>query len=162
MGAVEQILAALLSLSPYSGDAAESFEARTQLVEPVAAAIVESTSYTRERAFLVAQAWHETKLARYVLEERCQDGPVGAQCDQGRATGPWQAHCREAHDAQTLEERYAAGAKCALRQWSYGLARCKGDERSGFLAQHGGIVACSDGRYAGRVRTMRRVLGLLR
>ena len=162
MGAVEQVLAALLSLSPYSGDVAESFESRTQLVDPVAAAIVAATSDTRERAFLVAQAWHETKLARYVLEERCQDGPAGAQCDEGRAIGPWQAHCREAHQAATLEERYVAGARCSLRQWRYGLARCKGAEQAGFLAQHGGIMACSSKRYADRVRTMRRVFGLLR
>lgn len=160
MGAAEAVLAAMLSLAPYHADADEGDSARAALLAPVASAIVEATGDRTERAFLVAQAWHETKYARYVLEDRCADGPVGARCDGGRATGPWQVHrwCSAAWTG-TPAERYIGGARCALRMWRHGLARCKGARAGGFAAQSGGIAGrCDNHRWSRRVRTMTTVI----
>lgn len=164
MGAIEAVLAAILSLPAYAVDGEQTAHERETLVRPVAVAIVEATESKTERAFLVAQAWHETRFARYVLEDRCKDGPDGAQCDEGRAAGPWQVHkwCSAAWEGEPIE-RYAAGAKCALRMWRHGVARCKGLPNGGFAAQSGGIFgSCESDRWARRVRTMRRVVEMIR
>src|ERR1700759_5427543 len=41
---------------------------------------------------LLAKLDFESGAAQYVHEGRCDDGPVGARCDGGRAHGPWQQH----------------------------------------------------------------------
>lgn len=157
---IESILAAILSLAPYSFEE-ETAESRVALVTPVAWAIADATCDSTERAFLVAQAWHETKFARYVLEDRCHDGPVGARCDAGRATGPWQVHrwCKAAWSGDK-HSRLVGGAKCALGLWRMGNARCK-SHHGGFAAQYriGGSCKDSQQKWARRVSTMLRVRG---
>lgn len=126
-------------------------------------AIVAATRDPSERAFLVTQVWHETRLARYVLWDRCEDGPEWARCDAGRATGPWQVHrwCYGAWSG-TEAARYLAGARCALSLWRAGVHRCRGPH--GGFAANGGIVGSCEtarGKWAGRVRTLERVRGML-
>jgi hypothetical protein len=132
---VDLLLLALLRLAPWYQDVDDSFQQRAELYYPVAVAICAVALNDTERAFLARQAYEETKLARYVLEERCQDGPAGVRCDEGLATGPWQVwgYCKRAWTATYYEERLAAGAACSLR-----LARMCRTPEGWFAAQWGG------------------------
>lgn len=58
---------------------------------PIARAIDLVARNNQERAALVTLGEFESKFARYVLENRCSDGPrKEKECDSGRAKGPWQ------------------------------------------------------------------------
>jgi len=131
------ILRAWLALAPWYLDAHESGEQRTELYRPVAVAICAVARTDTERAFLARQTYAETRLARYVLEDRCKDGPPGARCDAGLATGPWQSHhwCAGAWTG-TRAERFAAGARCTLRLAKY----CRDPE--GWFAAQAGRAQC--------------------
>jgi hypothetical protein len=160
---VAGILGVWLSLAPWYGDRHDSPEAREALYRPVAVAICKATEDPGERAFLGSQAYHETRLARYVLEGRCHDGPVGARCDDGRARGPWQVHrwCRAAwRETETAAARRVAAATCVLRGWRYGLRRW-GSPAGGFQAQ-GGISRAVTHRARRRVPLWQRMLAVLR
>ena len=161
------ILAAWALLPTWYGDRHESAETRDAHRLPVAEAICRATTDAKERRFLAAQAYAETTLAKYVIEDRCSDGPVGARCDQGRATGLWQIHpnqnecSRRAWDRSLpASERHLAGAQCALANWRYGVARCKTDA-GGFASQAGGIPMCNAAWARRRVALMRKIGGQL-
>lgn len=116
----EIILSIMLAQPPWKGDAGETLAQRTALLRPVAAAIVEVSQGDRTRAArLVALGYAETRWARYVLEDRCSEGPVGARCDEGRARGPWQVWrwCK----ASDL----VGQAQCALRALGGAELRCR-------------------------------------
>jgi hypothetical protein len=156
MTCVSWILSLMLSLAPSRLDVSESIEQRRVLYTDVAAAICASTENRKARVFLLAQSYAETKWARYVLEDRCQDGPEGERCDEGRATGPWQIHryCRKAWSTQRSRvTRFAAGARCALRGYHAGLHRCRCLE---------GAFAAQRGRGRCRARWARRRVALMR
>ena len=161
------ILAAWALLPTWYGDRHESTDTRDAHRLPVATAICRATTDAKERKFLATQAYSETTLARYVIDDRCSDGPVGARCDEGRATGPWQVHrsmarcARNAWDKSLpVTERYLAGAQCALANWRYGVARCKSDA-GGFAAQGGVLVKCGAAWARRRVALMERIGGRL-
>ena len=124
------LLKAWLALTPWSGDRHESLESRTALYHPVAETVCKVTEDDLERAMLGAQSyWEGARLARYVLEDRCKDGPPGARCDEGYATGPWQVHrwCRKAwNQTRSRAERLEAGARCALSAARAGRKACGG------------------------------------
>ena len=150
----EVILLALLALPQYAADRDDSPEARCELYRPVAVAIAETARTPEQAAALITQAWHETRLARYVLEGRCQDGPRGARCDPDkhgvpRARGPWQLW-RAACKADDLRGQ----AKCVLGTMQLGLARCA--SWAGAFYALRGHWAC--GEDAAREQTMRGVL----
>jgi hypothetical protein len=139
---VEWLVAALLALPGWYGDRGDSAGERASLYRPVAVAICAATVDKWERRALAAQAYAETRLARYVLEDRCSDGPVGQRCDGGRATGPWQVHgfCSAAWAPGKKEtrrmlphKRLVAGARCALRIGA--LGRCRWGEAGWFQSQ---------------------------
>jgi hypothetical protein len=128
----------MVKVAAYSGDADDSTESRVILMTPLAAAIAEASSSLEEQAALLAQSYRESGWARYVLENRCEDGPVGAQCDAGKSRGPFQvkAWCKAAWDAESsLQEQYVGGARCALRLYRAGKARCRGEPAGGFSMQ---------------------------
>lgn len=155
--ALAVVLAAILSLAPSRLDRHETIEQRTELVSPVAAAIAAVTDNPEWQAYLVAQADHETKLARYVLEGRCQDGPKGEQCDPDRngvpqSVGPWQTKPKYCEGAATLEGQ----AMCILKIARGGRALC-GTWEGAFAAQ-GGLPVCTTKTSQARVATMQRVL----
>jgi hypothetical protein len=139
---VALILRTWLALPVWYQDTGLTLDQRADLYRPVAVAVCAVARTDTERAFLARQTYGETRLARYVLEDRCKDGPPGARCDAGLATGPWQAHrvspysrnqhCNEAWTAPTLAERYAAGARCALQ-----LAKSCRNPEGWFAAQSG-------------------------
>jgi hypothetical protein len=130
---ISLILRAWLALPVWYQDTDLTQDQRADLYRPVAEAVCAVATTDTERAFLARQTYSETKLARYVLEDRCKDGPVGARCDSGLATGPWQSHrwCAGAWKG-TQAERFAAGARCALR-----LARSCREPEGWFAAQTG-------------------------
>jgi len=121
---VEVILAAMLALTQAALDRGDTVAARRDLYRPTAAAIADVARSPEEAAALVAVAYGETRLARYVLEGRCLDGPVGQQCDKGRdgkprARGPWQVWgwCVEAwRHPDGSPESIRGGAACAARR----------------------------------------------
>jgi hypothetical protein len=117
---------------------------------PVAVAIAQAARSREEAALLVAQGWHESRWAAYVLEGRCQDGPPGARCDEGRARGPWQVwhYCR----ATTT----AGEARCVLATARLAVARC--GSWDGAFAALAGKGGCAWSGAPRRVETMRAVL----
>lgn len=136
------VLKVLLAQPTWYQDTTETPAERATLVRPVAVAICQVAPTWPKRLYLMAQTYAETHLARYVLEERCQDGPKGARCDEGLARGPWQNHrasCRAAWDPKvTRLERYVGGARCALRLYVAGLRRC-GTLEGAFYSNSGKI-----------------------
>lgn len=103
MTLAQSILAAALSLPPYSGDV-ETPEARRARLGTIVAAIDFASARAtcagepegcrrtwpgsrKELAFLLlTQAWWETRLAEHVHADRC--GPH--ECDRGRSKSSWQ------------------------------------------------------------------------
>jgi len=134
----EAILTVLLDYPVWSGDVGMTGEERSAMLEPVAAAIVGASSSRFEAAVLTAPAWHECGLASYVLDDRCEAGPEGARCDNGRARGPWQVHERPCPELHALPlrapERFEIGARCALRGWRGARYRCRGKHPAGDIA----------------------------
>jgi hypothetical protein len=134
----EAILTVLLDYPVWSGDVGMTGEERSAMLEPVAAAIVGAAGSPFEAAVLTATAWHECGLASYVLDDRCEDGPDGARCDNGRARGPWQIHkapCPALHELPLRSpERFDVGARCALRVWRGARYRCRGKHPAGDIA----------------------------
>lgn len=95
-----------------------------------------------ERAAVLAIAWGESKLARYVLRD-CRDKPPEASgdCDRGKARTYWQLHdsaCRELRGVPVgSDESVRIGAECARKRWRYALWVCAGNVEQSF-AQYGG------------------------
>lgn len=151
------ILAALLALAPYHGDRHLSVDERRLLLVPVADAIASTARDDKEAAFLIAQAWHETKFARLVLEGRCDEMPRGQRCDPDRkgrpqSVGPWQIKGRWCRGAGTLEGQ----AACVMRLARGGRERCR--SWHGAFAAQLGAGSCTAPRAAARVETMRKSL----
>jgi hypothetical protein len=148
-------LAVMLLLSPWHGDQGD--ENRGSLLQPLAIAI-DNIGHTREeRAALIADAYAESSLARYVLEGRCSDGPPGQRCDPdqhgvARARGPWQVwhYCHK----PGLEGE----AECVVQLLRLGKHRCASWEGA-FAALHG--PSCQWAPATQRVQLMRRLLPML-
>lgn len=151
MTCIEIILTLFLSLPRWHQDTGTR-EARTELYRPTVETVCRVGTNNSERAWLASQAYSETKLARFVLEERCSEGPHGA-CDHGLATGPWQSHGPvEAWQAATQAERFDAGARWALRHARHGFAVCGAAGSFGFQT---GRKVCSGAWIAPRVSLYR-------
>lgn len=160
------ILAVMLSQPTWHGDMAETPEQRADLLRPVAMAIELATEDQTEQAALISLGWHESRFARYVIEGRCQDGPPGARCDNGRARSPWQLWRRSCPSAWELAEddprAMERSAACAARLLRGARGRCRGMHPAGDLAgmfsgyARGG--RCTWGPAAGRAQSMGAVL----
>ena len=161
MVAPDLILAAMLSLPRSDLDKGETDEQRRALYLPVATAIAEVAKNDRQAALLVAQAWEESRNARYVFEHRCQDGPRGARCDDLRSTGPFQVSVRYCNPSSYQDE-----ARCAMKAAWGGAQRCgkhsQSPAHSWFVGMAGSRVPCSWSGAAPRVATYKRVLERLR
>lgn len=164
MPGAAEVLSVLLTLPQYYGDrfADPTLEDRARLLRPVAEAIAAVAKNRTEAAALIALAQHETALARYVLDGYCEQGPVGARCDGGRARGAWQNHawCRELWAGPAnAPGRHLAGARCAVALLRKGRAQC------GSLAGAFGVYAGAGCGWRGgpaRVRTVNLMEGRLR
>ncbi len=163
---IQAILAIWLALPHCYLDRADSHNQRISLYRPAAAAICRLTKVRWERAWLAAQAWHETRLARHVLEERCKDGPPGMRChwvDGPLSIGPWQPQrkwCPGALWAFSLGDRYLEGARCALRLARMGRASCGTIE--GAFAHQSGDGGCFAEWAQRRVPTFYRAMARVR
>lgn len=139
----EIVLGAMLALPVYHGDREETLEQRRQLLEPLAHAITESTESRGEMAAAISQAYHESRFARYVLENRCLEGPPGSRCDNGTSRGPFQVKkwCEGAwNSGASLAEQYRAGARCMLSVYRLGVMRCQNNV-GGFALQKSTLVS---------------------
>lgn len=95
-----------------------------------------------ERAAVLAIAWGESKLARYVLRD-CHDKPPEASgdCDRGKARTYWQLHdaaCRELRGVPVgSDESVRIGAECARRLWRSAMRSCRGNVEQSFSVYGG-------------------------
>lgn len=171
----ELILSAMLSLPQYVADRGDTQEARAALLKPYAEAVADVSRGNRWKASaLIALMWHESRLARYVVEGRCLDGKPGQQCDKDPRTGQPRARgatqvwrwCTEAwrHPAGSWESIRGEVA-CASRMLSAGLQRCRGrhpegDTAGAYSAYRNG--ACTWRPAAARARRAASILATLR
>jgi len=133
----EVILSVLLGLEPAGTDADEPPEARRARMAEFAGALAVVLEDEPEplhwAAALLSIATHESRLARYVVEGRCAEGPPGARCDwlEGhgpRARGAFQlwSWCRTAWLlSEPSPAGYVAQGYCALRQAKLAKRRCR-------------------------------------
>lgn len=157
------VLAAALSLSQYVGDKVDTAEQRSTLYRPVAEAIAEASRTNVEASMLLALAYHESGLARFVIEGRCADGPPGQRCDGGKARGVFQLHAAACPDAWKLDagsvESIHAEARCAIRLLRWNADRGKDHTPTRVHAAFAGYAAREwtwDGA-AKRVETARKL-----
>lgn len=124
------VLKVLLMQAPFDRDRSLSIEERAEFERPYAEAIAKAAHTYWEVALLESDAISETHMARYVIEGRCMDGPVGQQCDAKhgapQARGVWQLHeeaCRQAWAfPEASRESIMLEAECAIklmRHYSY-------------------------------------------
>ena len=121
----------------------------------LANAIDGATLDTSERAALAILAIHESRLALYVLEGRCSDGPRGA-CDHLLAVGPFQLHATS--DVPVIPGSMAEQATIALRRWRGHRKRCAAHGTAGAFMGYGSGFRCTPMQWArDRVKTLARV-----
>lgn len=180
----DQIHGALLKLQPWSGDVREEPSAREARLREVATAVSSAVQHAqcvgawkgsdsckviwggnpRELAAAVlALGEHETHYAKLVQSGRCSEMPVGQQCDNGNARGPWQQWPKACPEMW----RELAGSAAALRAGAWCAARLlvgaanvcaerdAGPNWAGAFSRYGGQQRCRPGNAA-RVATMRR------
>lgn len=160
-GAPSSTLAVLEAFPPHVTDADEPPEERSARLRSLSAGIDAATTDRLGRAVLAVLAWRETRLARYVHEDRCSDGPRGEhECDGGRARGPWQIHDAPGH---TVPADDAGQARLAWRLWSSAYRRCgrvlpERDRIAGAFQSYGTGGMCAPSQWArARAAHVRRV-----
>lgn len=161
-----RILIVLVGLMPWSGDEKtsdrnESKAEREARLRPVAIELASAVGSVQlppgmeeidMAAAAVSLTYHETRLARYVLEDRCQDGPKGARCDDGKARGAyqlWEVSCKRAYafpagSRESLHEE----TRCAVSRLALSYRRCSGRHPGGpyagmYSAYRGGGSGCT-------------------
>ncbi len=163
-----QVLACMMRLQLWAPDVAtEEPIARAERLRTASIAIAAASSNRELAAALLTVAEAETRLAKYVGEDRCLDGPRGAQCDRGRdglprARSYWQLQrsaCAPLWELPPGDERatYVA-AQCAARLLRWGRQYC--GSWAGSLSVYGGR-RCKDPigvRRAARMQTIRSML----
>lgn len=131
----ELVLRVILAIGTWAAD--DKVADKRARLEPVAAAIAATAQASADpvttTVLLLAVAKRESQFALYVVEERCTEGPVGAQCDidaRGvvHATSPFQLH-RWAVGAWDLtltrEERITRAAKYADGRLRNAMTMCR-------------------------------------
>ncbi len=166
---VDRILRSIFRRPTWYQDKHLSRQERAVYLRPVAKAIARAARNDVEAAALVTQGWYESRYARYVIEGRCLDGPVGAQCDVTRkgvirARGPWQVWkwCQEAWGfRQGDQAALVHEARCIARWMRGAMRRCpKGGWVAAFAGMRGG-ARCEWEPAKKRAYTMRKVLATL-
>lgn len=164
MIALGPVLAAMLSLPQFIGDRSDSDDERDALYQPIAYEISMVARTPSEGALLVAVAFHESGFARYVIEGRCKDGPVGARCDNGKARGIFQLHaatCPAAY-AERAGSRSSLSAEtaCALRLLRWGGQQCRSHSLTPTLGAIG-VYAGQGCHWSGAEKRVRTEVALL-
>lgn len=163
MSTAAAVLAVFLELPTYHGDKNDPPDTRIALYAPYAQAIADTAKNERETAVLMSIAWHESHLARYILENRCSEGPVGERCDNGRARNFLQIHRVACPDAWKLpwgsDESLRLEAQCAISLYHFGEHRCR--SASGAYGIYAGTSCAWSGsvsRHALSERLQRRLV----
>jgi hypothetical protein len=155
---IDIILAFWLALPGWYGDRHLTDAQRLDLWMPVAKTICRVAKTDTDRARAATQAYFEgSRLARYVIQGRCHQGPPGVRCDDGLAWGVWQVHrwCKRAwNKSLPVHERRDAALRCVLQAGRTGLRSCRG-EQGWFSAQWS--LHCTY-RWAVRAAMARRLL----
>lgn len=154
----DSVLSCLTRTPPHWSDRDEPSAERLERMRPVSQAVETVTKDPDERAALLAILHHEGMLARYVLEDRCEDGPRGKdECDEGKARGGFQLHrevCPAVWEMGPSSERLKLEASCALEVYREALKRCWRIHR---VAYAGGLSgyrgSCRTGDSTLRART---------
>lgn len=136
-----EVLTAILTLPQYGGDIhADTPDQRAKLLRPVARAIATVAKNKTEAAALVAVAYSESALARYVVDGECHQGPAGARCDGGLSRGVFQIRswCRALWAGpEGAATRHLAGARCAVQRLRQGTRECFGKGYEGVMSYYG-------------------------
>lgn len=153
------ILATLLRLALWRGDAAEDPIARTERLTDVAVAIAGASASRDEAAALLALGEAETHFARYTRHPTtCAEGPRGMRCDHGRAYGYWslwRSACPAAWELPIDDPRATAvTAQCAVQLLRMGRWTCK--SWAGAFSLYAGR-RCSDPIGLPRERRMKQI-----
>jgi len=138
----QKILYVLMGLTPWNGDVNDTEAERRALLQPIAADIAfaateksDGLGAVLKASAVLAVGDHESHWARYVIEGRCDEGPVGARCDEGLARGPFQQHasaCPRAYrHPEASRESLREEARCAVRLLTGALRRCRGRHPAG-------------------------------
>lgn len=157
------ILATLLKLHLWSPDVTQENPAeRAERLQVASVAIAAAASSRDETAFLLAEGEAETRFAKYVGEDRCQDGPAGVRCDHGTARGYWQAHraaCPALFELPDGDERaVAVAAQCSIALFRYARFACSAPE--GVFNLPAGR-RCSDPWGRARLKRMAEIRAML-
>lgn len=143
---LDPVIELMLRIPPHSTDAKEQWVQKHARFMPFAKAI-ERLPLLEEQAAMVALMQHEALLARYVAEDRCSDGPRGAEeCDSGKARGLFQLHeptCPAIWQVPPSAERAAMEVDCAVRYYRIKRRDC-GDTLAGGLAGYRGDCDTTD------------------
>lgn len=153
------ILATLLRLQLWHGDATEEPIARAERLRDVAVAIAAASSSRDEMAFLLTLGEAETRFAAYTRHPTtCVQGPRGARCDVGKAYGYWSLHrkaCPALHELPLDDPRATyVGAQCAVRLYRFGRFTC--GTPAGIFSVYAGR-RCSDKLGIPRAHRMRQI-----
>jgi hypothetical protein len=159
------ILATLLRLSLWHGDATEDPIARAERLQDIAVAIAGASSSRDEAAFLLTLGEAETRFAAYTRHpETCVLGPRGMRCDQGRAYGYWSLHrraCTALHGLPLDDPRTVyVGATCAIQLYRFGRFTCGRGDDAGIFNVYAGN-SCSKGPGAARANRMAQIRAML-
>ncbi len=155
------ILATLLKLGLWHGDASEDPISRAERLQDIAVAIAGASASRDEAAFLLALGEAETHFGAYTAHPTtCVTGPHG--CDKGRAFGYWSLHrqaCPALWDLPPGDQRATyVGAQCAIRLYRFGKFTC--GTPAGTFAVYAGDK-CSHPRGIPRAARMSQVRALL-
>lgn len=118
------ILAALLRLSPYSGDHETAAERAARLA-PVADAISAVVRSRSEVAMMLALGLHESGFSALVQAGKCSELGIRKACDNGKARGVFQLHAEAYRFADGSVESLRAEAGCAIRLLRWNAERGK-------------------------------------
>lgn len=150
----------LSSFPRHKTDLGEDDGRRAARLSSIADALDDISVSDIELAILISIIWHETRIAAYVQENRCSEGPRGKrECDGGKAQGLFQLH-----GSSCEWEDVECQARRALSLVRYGLSRCKGEGEAaifGAFSLYATGNSCSWNGAHKRVRTFKKILGKL-
>lgn len=157
------VLATLVHLALWSGDAREDPAARAARLQDIAVAVGGASASRDEAAFLLALGEAETHFGAYTQHPAtCVLGPRGMRCDSGRAYGYWSLHrqaCSTIWGIPAGDQRAVyVGAQCAVALYRAGLYACK--SKAGAFAYYAGR-RCSDPIGPPRARRMAQIAIML-
>lgn len=148
-----EVLDVLQGWAPHVTDLEEDPGPRVTRLREFSETIERASPNGNSRAVLLTLAFFESGAARYILEDRCFDGPRGeAECDHGRAVGPWQLH-----GSDDIRDNLEAQARRAVGRFRHHQKRCGGSLEGAFAGYATG-GSCEWSGAAQRVAKYRSIV----